>query len=481
MISQILAILFKSHEISHTREDDQIYIVKASGSEILIPTEQGLSNLLKTISKKDTFILTLTIASEEITLGSGANQAILGFLEKVKSLESYSSDGIQFEFEISKGKKDNSITIYSLESFSNTLENSSISQIISIFSRSQGENNLIWFETIDSNTEISTSSILISNKYKALPGKSIAALKAAQAITFSSQFLEFNFTPEDFSVDDTNSHRLKTIFDKLNFTFSIIYLFDITHLNGDILEYKINGYKSYKDSINIKNVNPRLSKEYNSIYKWVYEGGNLNDKIGLARNLLSLNITSAKKLTLNGSGTLSAIKSGFKVYEKQNIKQYVEIRNKVTDQLTDFNERANKIIENFSSGFQKSIFGLITFYTSAIVIKVLGSGNFVNVFTIDASIISTCLLSISVIYFIISRWEVRAQKGRFQQSYKFLKTRYEDLLEKEDIKKILNDDREFTNHINFIDNKLNRYSWLWGLALSILLIMTWALFIGYNS
>ena len=37
-------------------------------------------------------------------------------------------------------------------------------------------------------------------------------------------------------------------------------------------------------------------EEYFEIYKWVYNGGNLNDKIGLARNIISLHFLKKGEL-----------------------------------------------------------------------------------------------------------------------------------------------------------------------------------------
>jgi hypothetical protein len=136
--------------------------------------------------------------------------------------------------------------------------------------------------------------------------------------------------------------------------------------------------------------------------------------------------------------TLASIQSGFKVYEKQNIKQYIEIRNKISDQLLDFNNRANKVIETFAGGFQKSALALITFYFSAIAIKVFGKGDFENVFSPDITLLSITFIVGSFLYFLIARWEVIAQRKRFVNSYTNLKARYTDILVSADIDRILN-------------------------------------------
>jgi hypothetical protein len=256
-------------------------------------------------------------------------------------------------------------------------------------------------------------------------------------------------------------------------------LFDITSLNENRLEYKINGYKSIKGVIDVKAIPSQGVEEYFSIYQWVYSGGNLNDKIGLARNIISLHFEKAGEVALKGS-PFQSIQSSYKVYEKQNIKQYIEIRNKISDQLLDFNNRANKIIESFASGFQKSALALVTFYFSAIAIKVLGQGQFLNVFTLDATLLAIAFLAGSLVYYFVSRWEVIQQRERFVKSYTNLKDRYTDLLDALDIQRILNSDKEFNADLNFIDSKLRAYSRMWWIFLLILFLATITLFLTYN-
>jgi len=255
-------------------------------------------------------------------------------------------------------------------------------------------------------------------------------------------------------------------------------LFDITDLNEDTFIFRINGYKSINGSIDTSQQFD-YSPDYFSIYNWVYNGGNLFDKIGLARNIISLHFVKSGELTLQDN-SYQSVKSNFNVYEKQNIKQYIEIRNKVSDQLLDFNNRANKIIETFGSGFQKSALALVTYYASTIVLRVLGSGSYTNIFTFDATVLAMIFLIVSFVYFLIARWEVNVQRKRFKDSYSNLKERYTDLLDNADINKILNNDKEFNADVEFITNKLRKYSVMWIGFLFFLLIGTLLLFITYN-
>lgn len=65
---------------------------------------------------------------------------------------------------------------------------------------------------------------------------------------------------------------------------------------------------------------------------------------------------------------------------------------------------------------------------------------------------------------------------RYEKFYKHLKERYEDLLDKSDIKRILNNDKDFESNKQFIKKKLSSYTILWILSLTILFIIVISLF-----
>jgi len=234
---------------------------------------------------------------------------------------------------------------------------------------------------------------------------------------------------------------------------------------------KLNGYKTFNLNFNIPQLNTSSIDTYYKIYSWLLTGGNLQDKIGIVRNLISLNVDSNDLHSLPDA-VYHSILSGFKVYERQNIKQYIELRNKMSDQLMGFNEKAGKIVETFASSFQKSALAVVSLYASMIVVRVLSAKDMKGAFTLEATMLSFAFLLISFVYFFISRWEVRQQRLRYTESYNNMKCRNEDLLTKEDIEKILNNDRDYKADLALIDGKLREYSVLWLLLLGILAIIT---------
>lgn len=393
---------------------------------------------------------------------------------------------IKVAFTINKSSDTNQICIYDLYAFSDTLEKLNSEQSFAIFNRVLSQNQFVTFNVLHLDKAFGSDSIrFVPNGITTPPinnfGERQKRLDSVITACNYANYKDHFLTPDDFKVqkDNKNYKKLCLLFNRFATILSVIYLFDITALKGNDLDFKINGYKSIKGNVDVNTIKEKETEEYFNIYNWVYTGGNLNDKIGLARNIISLHFFQGGGLELKGN-PFQSIQSSYKVYEKQNIKQYIEIRNKISDQLIDFNNRANKVIETFASGFQKSALALITFYFSAIAIKVFGKGNFVNVFTLDTTVLSLVFLIGSFIYYIVAKWEVKEQKKRFVSSYMNLKERYTDLLDKEDIQRILNNDKEFNEDVNFIDTKLKNYSMLWIWFIVILLIGTLFLFSFYN-
>lgn len=278
----------------------------------------------------------------------------------------------------------------------------------------------------------------------------------------SSFFGKLKVLPEDFIFDGDEAFtaKVKEGIDRLAKVLVISAIFDITDLTNNLFYYKLNGYKSISHTENIDDITTNNLDDFYNIYQWIYNGGNIIDKIGLARNIISLHLKDGSSLELSGN-VFESLKSSFKIYEKQNIKQYIEVRNKMSDQLLDYSKRVITITDNFASGFQKSALALVTFFSSLIVTKVLAAPKNNADFIFYSTLITGVFIGVTLLYMIVSRMELIQQKNRFKKSYKDFKKRYTDLLTDEDIERIVNNDEEHKADLAFITTKLRWYTNLW--------------------
>ncbi len=478
--------IFSSYQISREYESDNIFETEVLSSSILTINPEILQESLAFLSSRDTFVCTTTFGDSDPISFYSEKPKISEFVnDLVKEYEHQVDEPIHTKVTINKRILNGHCTIYSLKAFTNTLKSLSGTQFFSIFSRAYSTNDFIIFNVYDLEITFRTPTILFTSIDNNITSQfnepRILYMDNFRSVCFHTSNESIKLTPLDFILEKSTSIPLEIqeIFNFYAAILSIIYLFDITDLKDNKLLFKINGYKSIKGEVDLSSLstedNKESNEEYLEIFKWVYNGGNLNDKIGLARNIISLHFSKLGEMILYGY-PFQSIRSSYKVYEKQNINRYIEIRNKISDQLIDFNNRANKIVETFASGFQRSALTLISFYISALVIRVLSKGDFKNIFSFDTTILSLVFILGSFIYYLVSQWEINEQRKRFINSYLNVKQRYNDLLEENDIKLILNNDKDFNEDLSFIDNKKKVYSYMWLSLLCILLLSTLFLF-----
>lgn len=478
-------LFFSSYSINSNLENDETYICEIKAADFIITDETILSEFCAFLQKRDRYTLSIIFgAAESIIFNSAATDINIFKAELIKEYKHQIGEEIHATFTIIKKKQCDKITIYDLDTFIENLKNQTIAESFYMFSRILSNSNFVNFQVLNLAEEFNSNSLYFLRISNEITRNKIdnrnKLLENINSLTHFSGVVDINLTPFDFNLNSTSTSNIeiKDLFQRYSIILSIIYLVDISTLKSNIVEFKLNGYKSIKASLNAKSFLLVNTIEYYDIFDWVFKGGNLNDKIGLARNILSLHLNENDHVSINGSA-FNAIQSSYKIYEKQNIKQYIEIRNKISDQLLEFNNRASKIVESFASGFQKSSLALITFYISVIAIKILGKRED-NLLNSEITILSLVFLCGCTIYHLISRWEVTQQKKRFINSYENLKMRYLDLLEKEDISRILNNDKDFNEDLEFIKGKLLRYTIMWWSIIILLLIATVYLYFLFN-
>ncbi|WP_019038350.1 hypothetical protein [Psychroflexus tropicus] len=441
------------------------------------------------LSNDDSLLLTVIFGNSEPVILNSQNVDFNKFIEELEGeFEFQDEEEIKIIILINKNNDQGVINIYDFAAFKRELIKLNFEQFLNVFDRAFKNNENIIFRVHNLELEFYSSTIFFvpfrEIKHEKLIKKNDRFLHIKKLNTVSNfdSSDKYELSPIDFELSKENSKHIDIceIFKLYALVLSVIYLFDISSVSGNILEYKLNGYKSFKGKIDISKLKNSKLNSYLPIFKWVFKGGSLTDKIGLSRNIISLHFEDKDQIYLTGNPYLS-VQSSFKLYEKDNIKQYIELRNKISEQLIDFNNRASKIVENFANGFQKSSLALLSFYISTIVIRVLSKGDFFNVFTLDAMILSIAFLTGSLIYYFVSRWEIKSQRTRFVKSYQNLKNRYQDLLNEDDINRILNNDSDYQDDLDFIDNKRKNYSRMWLIILSILFITSVILHFIYNT
>lgn len=479
-----LDILFSCDAISiETHEEYDSAAEKYSIVFSSVPPKLKLQDFFSSIilNPQDSISVNLTIGdSDPIQISNTRlDQEYNSFSEELSSELTLSAENdisATVGIEISKQINTGLISVYHPSVFTQKLNSQSASGLFYIFSSYLSQVRSVCFiseEFVDA-VQSTTMAFCRPLRQNNISFPAFDRNKRIQQIRSVCHFVQpsqLPLIPEDFLFDNVeylqNYGFLESIKKLLNLTL-ILCLYDITEVRENNLKYRLDGYKVIsEDNVNINNLDFSSVDEYQHIYEWLYGSNNLIDKIGITRNILSLHIGKNNGLSLP-EHTFLSVKSSFKIYEKENVKQYIEVRNKISEQILDFNNRASGIVDDFAGGFQKSIIAVLTFFSSVLVIQVISNKSFEHIFNSDTYILALLFIGASLIYYFISRKDIKIQKQRFISSYNNLKSRYTDLLIDEDINAILNNDSEFNEDVQYIDTKLSLYSrlWLWTLGIT---------------
>lgn len=392
---------------------------------------------------------------------------------------------------IAKYIKENYLSIYDINNFTKYINELSLSQFLEVINNRFKD--FLIFEIQDENyPQWSTNTITFIPKNTTGKISGIKSINKENRINNArklcySEIKKYNLIPEDLycsEIDTTNS--LQKTFFKACIIYMCSFIFDYSILKNDIYEYKINGFKTLTGKIETKiisniEVDVNSCKSIYDIYQWLYLGGSNIDKINIARNIISLNI-DCMTFQLNPL-VFESILSNYKIYEKQNVTQYLEMRNQLSELLIDLQEKIMNIMDSFIGDFKKNILTLLSFFISVIVIEVVSKGDFTHGFTNEIIGLSSFFLLMSFGLLIYSRWELTKKLNLYNKHYNQIKERYRDVLSSIELENIFEecDPQKNDTNTNFVKKQKRYYSLLWLFSIIGLGIFLLIVYLNNNS
>lgn len=333
----------------------------------------------------------------------------------------------------------------------------------------------VWDEHIEFGTEnirfehISTDSNNIINSSSREP--TITKRNKTCHFTNDSQY---KFLPEDFKLQASCPNPVITDkFNRLMLVFVLIYLCDYSEIVGEdepYLDYKMKGYRLISNRIKIDSLVTLCADELYGIYEWVYNQGNFVDKIGLAKNIISIHMTGDDFTTLS-KGVLRSIESGYDIYLKENVKQYIEIKNKISEMLISQADKASEITKNMLATLKTSFWSLISFFITVILVKIVSAKTGDTIISGEIVILMGVFLLFSFVYLWLSECEVNEEKNRLFDRYTTIKDRYKDLLNEDDLNKIIDTDALKSKDDSYIQKRRKVYRRVW-ISFNIIMLLT---------
>ncbi|MGC1472954.1 MAG: hypothetical protein WA775_10205 [Psychroserpens sp.] len=294
-------------------------------------------------------------------------------------------------------------------------------------------------------------------------------LRLSSQCNFRNQ-AQFPFSPDFFYIKEKAPNYLDKFFSKISFIFTLVYIFNSSEITKNEIKLYLYGSKSINFLLNFHDIDLGLFNHYYRIYNWIYSvESQVEDKIGLSRNILT-SYLKENSLKIDNS-VFDSILSSNKLYIKDNISKYFEVRGKIIEKIEQTVQDVNKSISSFVNNFQKSSFLFLSYFFSVFIFRVVNKATLNNIFTAETSLLGIGFLGVSFFYLIGSLIILYLDYRRLNKRYTNIKIRYEDVLIKRDIMTILNNDAEYNDEIQHLCSRVFVYSVLWIIFLIIFLVI----------
>lgn len=283
---------------------------------------------------------------------------------------------------------------------------------------------------------------------------------------------ELKIVPEDLKLTNNHNKELSDFFRPALALVSLIHIADHTKIDSDFrIEIRLNGYKSISKKItSFSDISKENTEEIFDIYSWVYSESKISDKIGLARNLISIHIRKGD-ITNIQPGCLSSLHSNYQIYLKENLKQYIDTKSKITDAIQKSSDKASDMVKQVGTYFRASIFSIYSFFLTIFLLRTINKNSIEPYISNSLYIIFIFFLAISISILLYAQSEFKQERARFIKNYDALKNRYTDLIAEPDLKRILQNDSDHINDLKFIDETFKRTNSLWVSLLCLMFIL----------
>ena len=469
-VFSLLSLFTKENSIE-VYEDFWELRVRCATNNINVPDADALENRVKFFPSRDNVIIDVKLDNDE-PVSYHFNGSANEFLDDVDIIKSIKDEDSVFCVTIVVQKEINShneLSVYNSDTFFLHVKSLTFAGIIYSFGEALADRESILFRLQEPCEFFGTYTFYFCGE---VDKPKMYCVNREEIISNRNEVASFlnaaenKFVPEDFILIKRASNKeINDLFDRLSLIYCLLFLSNISSLKDDLVYCKLNGYRTIEKEYEYTSIHLLAYEDYLSIYKWTYNEGNLNDKIGLSRNVISLQAKENDFLKLE-NGTFFSVKSNYEIYLKKNLEKYIDIKNKLSEMLMDISKKYSQAISEFSSSLKKNFIVLLTFFVT-VIIRGLLSGQNNKVFTQEIKLVSYVVLGISVAYLGISIFEICRDINRIKVNYNRLKLRYADILEKNDIERIFNYDKDNDDEIDYVTNNTIAYSVIWILVIII--------------
>ena len=423
------------------------------------PKYYSFWNIIHSIPLRDKITIILQDNTERFYEFSAAN---IDSYEKFIG-ETLEEEYIDVKIRIEKDVVDNHFSIYSYDNFVNDILSLSIEEVMLAFSGllNKARNYLI-FDVLDQAIMFATKTMfflpygngMINPEFNRLQ-----RMEECKEVSYFYNFDTYEVLPDDFKITiDYENNPLTEVFRKISSLLSVSFIATSSTISGRRIKGIINGQRSMEYSCEINKLSG--NKVLYSIYNWIYTDGNPIDKAIIARNVISLHCKYIP-ITEIDDKVMASIQSNYNLYLKDNVKEYLELKNKVAEFITETVSKTGEYAMSLLEKFKSNLIAIFGFMFTVILANIVSDQPLDNLFTKEITILVECVLVGSFVYLLICYVQSKYEIGKVYESYGQLKQNYKEILTEEDLSEIFEGDRIFNEMKNTIKHSQKLYLSMW--------------------
>ena len=433
----------------------------------------GFSELMEIIQKipsRDEVRIFLSLENEDpfIIAKNSTEAEYRAFIEETREDEM-----IFTKIEINKTLADGHFSIYRYQKFVEDIVGLSMEDVLKTFSMFlDGAGKNIVFELFDSPNIFYTKTMYflpVGNREIDCNFSRTQRLLACRDNTYFYNQDSYGLLPDDFKIEvGYEGNPFKELFMKLETILAASFIASNATIQGGQMKLQIMGQRSvdYVCRLNEITGNQVLYK----IYDWIYSGGSSIDKAIIARNIICLHCKYEPLLNLDEK-VLSSIQSNYNLYLKDNVGQYLELKNKVAEFISDIVSRTGEYATELLDKFKANVIAIFGFLFTVVIAGIVSDQPLNNIFTKDITVILELVLVGSVVYLFICYGQSKYQMNKVYESYEKLKKSYDKILTEDDIQECFQGDHLISDMKKTIGKSEKIYLFLWVVFLLVLLVI----------
>lgn len=469
----ILMKLFSQYSIINCIENIDQFKIEARCKNKIPLNEDDIKIEINNISIRDK--IRIKIIEDEIATASFSSGDNINEFYEDYDLNDYEGE-VKVNIIISKKETNNRLSIYDLNKFIDYLESLSFKGIINKMNELINSKFIV-FEVMnclinEQSTSIffKSSNVSVSCNTDSIERKNLSR-KREELVNWVNQN-EIDLLPTDFHLINPENERIIKLFNKLKVALSIMNIVDIVDIkDSNKIKLTLNGYKRIDCIIDYKDLNLDHTLQYYNVYDWIYTHGSSIDKIDIARNVISL-MCKDNNLFILDTDLIPSIKSAHKIYLKDNVNEYLDVKGKVTEFLFDLSTKMSDLASDIGKAFINNIIAFLGVYIGIFITSAFSEGG-TEIFSKDISYMSMLLLLGSCGYLILSIVEEFIEYKRYKEIYDRFKKSYNDVLDDNDIELIFKEDEYLKKDRKYIVKKSCIYIFCWILILVALFSLTY--------